>query len=191
MTESEVEAADAIFRRRGIPYVVIGGQAIARTAATTTRDVDVMVATADFRRTLDALRAEPGIAFDWEDGTLARFRILGIGGVPLDILDAATFAGQRTGVEFFRFLSEEHSEEVAGIRYASPELVWYMRLMTKRWRAYAEKIVTNVIDGVPASRLDAVESIGRRFGTMGALKERLAYVREELRRPDLRSLEPE
>jgi hypothetical protein len=188
VTEPEVAAADAIFRRKGIRYVVIGGQAIAQTAATATRDVDVMVATADYRRTLAQLREDRELAFDWEDGKLARFRILGIGGVPLDILDASVFAGRRTGEEFFRYLREEASSEVEGITYASPEMVWYTRLLTKRWRAYAEKIVTNVLDGIPAGRLDAVEKISRHFGTEATVRERIAHVREELARPDLAAL---
>ena len=60
--------------------------------------------------------------------------------------------------------------------------------MTKRWRSYAEKIVTNVIDGVPRSRLGQVEEIARRFGTEAAILERLSYVRTELARPDIESL---
>ena len=188
MTEPEVAAADAIFRRQGVRYVVIGGQAIAQKAATATRDVDVMVATADYQRTLERLRGENGLAFDWEDGKLARFRILGQGGVPLDIIDAVTFSGKRSGAEFFRYLLEDSSEEADGIRYASPELVWYTRLLTKRWRAYAEKIVTNVIDGLSPGRLGKVEEIARRFGTEKILAERVAYVRAELDRPDLESL---
>jgi len=188
MTEPEVAAADAILARHGVRYVVIGGQAIARKAATATRDVDVMVATADYRRTLDELRGERDLAFDWDDGTLARFRILSLGGVPLDVLDAVTFAGHGPGEEFFRFLLEEASEDTDGIRYASPELVWYTRLLTKRWRAYAEKIVTNVLDGLSPGRLERVEEIARRFGTEREMRERIAYVRAELARPDLESL---
>ncbi len=188
VTEPEVAAADAIFRRKGIRYVVIGGQAIAQNAATATRDVDVMVATADYRRTLAQLREERDLAFDWEDGKLARFRILPIGGVPLDILDASVFAGRRTGEEFFRYLREEASTESGGVTYASPELVWYTRLLTKRWRAYAEKIVTNVLDGISPGRLEKVEEIARHFGTEATVRERIAYVREELGRPDLAGL---
>jgi hypothetical protein len=188
MTEPEVAAADEIFRRRHVRFVVIGGQAIAQKAATATRDVDVMVATADYRRTLAELRGEKELAFDWEDGKLARFRLLGIGGVPLDIIDAVTFSGQRTGEEFFRFLLDEASEDSDGVRYASPELVWYTRLLTKRWRTYAEKIVTNVLDGLSAGRLAQVEAIARRFGTEKILAERIAYVRGELARPDVESL---
>ncbi|MGA8303807.1 MAG: hypothetical protein WA691_09935 [Thermoplasmata archaeon] len=187
MTEPEVGAADAILRRQGIRYVVVGGQAIAQTAATTTRDVDVMVATSDFRTTVERFRGEKELTFDWGDEQIARFRIRSVGGVPLDVINAAAFSGNRPGEEFFRFLIEDGSKEADGIAYAVPEVVWYTRLLTKRWRAYAEKIITNVIDGVAAGRLKKVEEIARRFGTEATIQERLAYVRAELARPDIES----
>ena len=123
VTEPDVLAADQLLRRRGIEYIVIGGQAIARSAATATHDIDVMVATSEFRRTVDRLRSEKELAFDWEDHQLARFRILPAGGVPLDIINAAAFAGDKSGEEFYRFLSRDGSAESDGIRYATPEVV--------------------------------------------------------------------
>ena len=117
MIEAGVAAAAAILRRHGIPYVVIGGQAIARSAATTTRDVDVMVATGDFARTVKVLREEPGLAFDWETRETARFRILSLGGVPLDVINGSAFAGNRSGEEFFRYLADEGSSEVDGVAF--------------------------------------------------------------------------
>lgn len=188
MTEPEVEAADAVLRRQGIRYVVVGGQAIAQKAATSTHDVDVMVATDDYGRTVELLRGEKDLTFDWGDNQTTRFRIRSAGGVPLDVINAATFSGGKSGGEFFLFLTQEGSTPVEGIDYATPEVVWYTRLMTKRWRAYAEKIVTNVIDGVASGRLGKVEEIARRFGTEGEITERIAYVREELARPDIESL---
>jgi hypothetical protein len=188
VTDQDVAAADVILRRLEIPYVVVGGQAIARTAATATRDIDVMVATEDYGRTVELLRQQKGVAFDWDDGKLCRFRILASGGVPLDIINASVFAGKRAGADFYRYLADEASSRTDGIAYATPEAVWYTRLLTKRWRAYAEKIVTNMIDGVSPERLQAVEAIGRRFGTEATLTERLAYVREELDRPDIAEL---
>jgi hypothetical protein len=188
MTDIDVQAADAILRRLEIPFVVVGGQAIAQTAATATRDIDVMVATEDYARTVGLLRQEKGLAFDWDDGKLCRFRILESGGVPLDVINGSAFAGNRPGTDFYRYLAEEASIRTDGIAYATPEAVWYTRLLTKRWRAYAEKIVTNVIDGVPPDRLQAVESLGLRFGTEETLAERLSYVREELKRPDILEL---
>jgi hypothetical protein len=188
LTDAEVRAADEILRRLEISYVVVGGQAMALTAATTTRDIDVMVATEDYRRTVTRLREEPGLAFDWDDGKLSRFRILSRGGVPLDVINGAAFAGRHAGADFYRFLSDEASSTTDGIAYASPEAVWYTRLLTKRWRAYAEKIVTNMIDGVTPERLDGVEQIGRRFGTEATLAERIAFVRQEMDRPDISEL---
>lgn len=187
MTEPEVEAADTILRRQGIRYVVIGGQAIAREAATTTHDVDVMVATADQASAVERLRGDPDLTFDWGDGQVARLRIRSQGGVPLDLINAAAFSGRRSGEEFFRFLLETASES-DGIPYATAEVVWYTRLLTKRWKAYAEKIVTNVVDGVAAGRLEKVEEIAARFGTGPTLEPRIAHVRQELARPDLAEL---
>ena len=188
MTEPEVKAADTILRRHSIQYIVIGGQAIAQKAATTTHDVDVMVATDDYASTVRRLRAETELVLDWEDKQLARFRIRPQGGVPLDIINASAFSGAKPGEEFFRYLDGEGSSETEGIRYAIPEAVWYTRLLTKRWKAYAEKIVTNIIDGVAADRLDRVEGLARRFGTEAALTERMAYVRGELARPEIKDL---
>ena len=188
MTEPEVQGADVILRRQAIQYVVVGGQAVAREAATATHDVDVMVATADFERTVERLQAEPELVFDWKDDKLARFRIRSLGGVPLDILNAVLFSGTRSAEEFFEFLVREASSENDGISYATPEMVWYTRLLTKRWKAYAEKIVTNVIDGVAAGRLRGVDEIARRFGIEVTINARIAYVRAELARPDVSSL---
>ena len=188
MTDIEVAAADAVLKRHGIRYVVVGGQAVARTAATTTHDVDVMVTTDDFAKSVASLRTEKEVAADWAEANLARFRILSAGGVPLDLLDATIFAGTKTGQEFFEFLLEGASKDDHGILYATPEAVWYTRLLTKRWKAYAEKIITNVIDGITADRLREVEKIAARFGTESIVATRLAYVRDELARPDIRSL---
>lgn len=186
--EPGVAAADALLKRLGIRFVVIGGQAVAQAAATATHDVDVMVATDDFGKTIPLLRAEKDLAFDWESEQLARFRILPLGGVPLDVINASAFSGSRSGEEFYRYLVEEGSTGVDGVAYATPEVVWYTRLLTKRWKAYAEKIVTNVIDGVDAGRLGRVEEIARRFGTEETIRLRLEYVRTELSRPDIASL---
>ena len=187
MTEPDVAAAAALLRKHGIRFVVIGGQAIAQKAATTTHDVDVMVATSDFATTIARLRIDRELAFDWEDEQLARFRIRASGGVPLDVINASAFAGERSGETFFTFLAKDGSTETDGIPYALPEVVWYTRLLTKRWKAYAEKIVTNVIDGVAPGRLGKVVEIARRFGTETTIRTRVAYVREELARPDVES----
>jgi hypothetical protein len=183
-----VEAVDRILRRHDIRYVIVGGQAIAQNAATATRDVDVMVTTSDYRGAVARLAEDDELTLAWEGGAVTRFGIRALRGTPLDVVDAGVFAGTRTGQEFFDFLVQEESSETDGVRYVSPEAVWYTRLLTKRWKAYAEKIVTNVIDGLPADRLQQVEAIARRFGTDTTIGARIAYVREELKRPDLAGL---
>ncbi|MGA9044110.1 MAG: hypothetical protein ACLPP2_06485 [Thermoplasmata archaeon] len=183
MTEPEIQRADEILRRHGVRYVVVGGQAIGKSVSTTD-DVDVMVTTTDYAETVPLLRDEPALKFEWEERGVTRFRILAVG-VPLDILDAATFAGNRTGEEFFAFLLEEESTERDGIRFASPAAVWYTRLLVRRWKTYAEKILRNAIGGVGAGRLHRVEQIAERFGTKETVRERVEYVRAEMKRPDL------
>ncbi|MCI4336598.1 MAG: hypothetical protein L3K17_05310 [Thermoplasmata archaeon] len=188
MTDPSVHAASEILRRHGIRFVVVGGQAVALDAATATRDVDVMVTTDDYHDAVARLGKDPALTLAIDGGAVTRFGIEALHGVPLDLVDAGFFAGTRTGAEFFDFLVHEGSTESDGVVYASPEMVWYTRLMTKRWRAYAEKIVTNVIDGISADRLDRVEEIARKFGTQATMKERIDYVRAELKRPGVDSL---
>lgn len=190
LTEPVVARAAEILRAHAIRYVVVGGQAIARSAATATRDVDIMVTTGDYRATVDALAADDALTFAFESGPVARFGIQSLHGMPLDVIDAGVFAGAKPPAEFFDFLLREESESADGITYASPAMVWYSRLMTKRWRAYAEKIVTNVIDGVEPEALKRVLLIAKRFGTDPTISARIAYVQEELRRPEVASLAP-
>jgi hypothetical protein len=188
VTDPAVEAASVILRKHGIRFAVVGGQAVARNAATATRDVDVMVTTDDYREAVARLGRDDALTLAIEGGPVTRFGITALRGVPLDVVDAGFFAGSKTGAEFFEFLLHEGSTDPDGLVYASPDVVWYTRLMTTRWRAYAEKIVTNVIDGLSVAHLDRVEAIARRFGTEGTIRERIAYVREELKRPDLDGL---
>ncbi len=185
MKDPAVNAADAILRRHGIGYVIVGGKAVAQEAATATRDVDVMVTTTDYREAVRRLSGDPALTLAWEADQVTRFGILDHAGIPLDIVDSGAFSGKRSGQEFFDFLVRDASSEVEGVRYATPEAVWYTRLLTKRWRAYAEKILTNVIDGLSAERLQGVEVIARRFGTEATVRARIEYVRDELRRSAL------
>lgn len=188
MTEVAVLAADKILRRHGIRYTIVGGQAIARNAATATQDVDVMVTTDDYHAAVERLGKDTELTLAWEAKAVARFGIVALNGIPLDVVDAGAFSGTKSGTEFFDYLVKEQSSEADGIFYASPEAVWYTRLLTKRWRAYAEKIVTNVLDGLEADRLLKVEEIARKFGIEPTMEERVAYVREELKRPELDAL---
>jgi hypothetical protein len=180
-----VEVANLILSGHGIAFIVVGGQAVARTVDTGTSDVDVMVTTADFPRTVEKLLKDPRIRLRGMREGVALFSIESARGVGLDVLDAAPFAGQRSGEAFYRFLEQRESHEDGGIRYASTALVWYTRMLTSRWKVYAEKILVNILDGADPRLLERAEAIGREFGTTAELAPRAAYVRQQLheRRP--------
>lgn len=181
MIGTGIELSDAILRGHGIQYVVVGGQAVARTVRTGTVDVDVMVTTADFDAAVARLLKDPRIRLRAMREGVALLSIESAEGAALDVLDSAPFAGTRSGAEFYRFLVEEESSEASGIRYASTAVVWYTRLLTSRWKLYAEKILVNIVDGADAGLLDHAERIAQRFGTLEAARPRLEYIRRELR----------
>lgn len=184
MTELEVKAADAILRRNEVQYVVVGGQAIGK-AVRATGDVDVMVTATDYAAAVTALRSDEDAEFQWEEQGVARFAMRPMGGEFLDVLDASGFAGSRGSEDFFGFLVDEESTMQDGIRYATPAAVWYTRLMVRRWRHYSDKILQDLLGGVAAGRMRRVVEIARRFGTEETIRERVKYVRAEMKRPDL------
>lgn len=180
MSATSVDVADAILRTHGIAYVVVGGQAVARSVPTGTSDVDIMVTTADFEKTVAQLLRDGRLRLRGARDGLALFAIESAQGVGLDVLDASPFAGAHPGEEFYRFLVEEESAENHGIRYASTPFVWYTRLLASRWRAYAEKILVNIVDGADPTLLTRAVEIARRFGTEGEIAQRLQYVQQEM-----------
>ena len=184
MTDPEIATAAAILGKHKIRFVVIGGQAVGKDV-TATEDVDVIVSTADYAETVPELRHDPDLTLEWEEGGVSRFRMRPAGDIRLDMLDAHEFSGRRSGEEFFEYLAETESSERDGILWAPPAAVWYTRRVIRRRKAYAEKIPINILGGVGAGRLRRVEEIARRFGTQDVMRERIAYVRAELRRPDL------
>jgi len=184
VTEPEVEVAVAALRRHGVRYVVVGGQAIGK-AVRATGDVDVMVTTTDYPGSVAALRTDEDLEFQGEDQGVARFAMRSMDGEPLDVINAAKFGGSHGGDGFFAFLEEEESVERDGIPYAKPAVVWYTRLMVDRWRLYSDKILQDLLGGVGAGRMRRVVEIARRFGTEETIRERVEYVRGEMKRPDL------
>lgn len=180
MSGTAVDLADVILRGHGIQYVVVGGQAVAQTVRTGTVDVDVMVTTSDFQGTVARLLQDPRIRLRGMREGVALLSIESARGAGLDVLDSAPFAGERSGEEFYRYLVEQESTEAAGIRYASTAIVWYTRLLTTRWKVYAEKILVNILDGADPALLVEAERIASRFGTLAVVRPHLEYVRQEL-----------
>jgi hypothetical protein len=180
MIDASVLAADGLLKEHGIRYVVVGGQAVAKTVQTGTSDIDVMVTTSDFEQTVARMLKDSRLRMRGLREGVALFAIESARGVGFDILDSAPFAGERSGKEFFDYLIEQESSESEGIRYASTPIVWYTRLLATRWKIYAEKILVNILDGAESKLLDRVQEIAERFGTRSLLEERIRYVRQEL-----------
>jgi hypothetical protein len=180
VTDASVLTAAAILRSHGIRFIVIGGQAVGRTVSTGTSDVDVMVTTSDFDHTVALLLKDEQIRLRGLREGVALFAIESARGLGLDVLDSTPFAGDRPGGELYEFLEAQESSEAEGILYASTAFVWYTRLLTTRWRVYAEKILVNILDGANANEFRRVEEIAQKFGTQALVAERIAYVRREL-----------
>lgn len=181
MTDPAVRTVAALLRDHGIDYVVVGGQAVARTVPTGTMDVDIMVTTADFEETVAKLLKDPRTRLRGMREGLALLALESASGAALDVLDAAPFAGPHGGAEFYRYLVEQESSLLDGIRYATTPIVWYTRLLASRWKVYVEKILVNIGDGADPELLSKTEKIAAVFGTQAEVEPRLRYLREELR----------
>ena len=59
LTPALLQELIATFRRNGIEYIVVGGQAIAEAVPVATQDLDLMVALRDFDTAIARLRREP------------------------------------------------------------------------------------------------------------------------------------
>jgi hypothetical protein len=183
VTEPEVAAADRVLARHRIRYVVIGGQAVGK-GIRATDDVDVMVSSAGYHDAVGQLRSDPQLAFVWDQEGVTRFSMTEAEGERLDVLDPSFFSGDKSGEEFFAYL-EATSRRSDGIHYATKAAVWYTRLLVRRWKVYAEKILADLVGGAGAGYLRQVEAIGREFGTSDLLRDRIDYIRKEMERPDL------
>lgn len=173
-----------ILRSHGVDFVIVGGQAVLRHVPRATGDVDVMVTTADYSATVSGLRGDPRLVFRSDADGVAQFYVRPLDGMGLDVLDAGSFSGSSPGSAFYDFLRRESSSETAGVRFASVESVWYTRLMVRRWRVYADKILADVVANASLRRVAEVRKIARRFGTEEIIAPRIEYLREEAKYVD-------
>lgn len=138
-----------------------------------------MVTTSRYVETVERLRGDPRLEFRTDSDGVAQFYVRPLGGMGLDVLDAASFSGTSPGAAFYDFLVDEASSETQGVRFASLEAVWYTRLMVRRWQVYADKILADVVANANLGRVNEVRKIARRFGTEEKLAPRIEYLREE------------
>ncbi len=173
-----IEGFARLLERHGIRFVIVGGQAVARSVPTATEDIDALVMVDDLGAAVEALREDPAVRqIDAPSSGMAGGRVR-TGGreIDFDLLDPAAYSGSRSGREFFEFAHRHRSGS-----FAAPRLVWYMRLVAGDLAVYGSKIATDIRNGAPLSWLEDARRIARRFGTAGTVETGVRFVRELVR----------
>jgi hypothetical protein len=161
----------------GVPFVVVGGSAIASVAAVGTKDVDVLVDRRDIQRVERALDSRTDATpLDPASGTI-RGTSVSIGSLAIDlefIVTARLFSGDHAPEEFGVYVRERGSELRGGVRFAVPAVVFYMRFCTDEWKLYLTSIERDLRAGIPRSTLQGAVQIAELFGVGPKIAGRVA-----------------
>ena len=157
----------------------MGGASLERTFPIGTGDIDVAVALKDYPRVLETLRRHPRVRNVKDLGTMAgtEFRI-GTRWVDVEFINPRLFAGKRPPDDFIDYVRRHRSERTDVATFATPEVVWYMRLAIGDWEVYVQKILRDVRAGVPPSLLDKVLDIAKHFDVLEVLAPRVEQTRK-------------
>ncbi len=184
MRADEVEAVAEWLRSEvGVPFVVVGGSAIERSVAVGTKDVDVLISGDDWPSVDEALEGRADAPpLEPMSGTIRGTIVtIGRGSIELEFLSGEPFCGTRGPGEFTRYVTEKGSQKHGETRYATPEVVFYMRLSTDDWKAYVPSIERDLHAGVNPAALDGVVTIADHFGVGSRIRERVESARKMLR----------
>lgn len=137
------------------------------------------VALRDYPRVLETLRRHPRVRNVEDVGTVAacEFRI-GTRWVDVEFINPRLFAGKRPPDDFIDYVRRHRSERTDVATFATPEVVWYMRLAIGDWEVYVQKILRDVRAGVPPSLLDKVLDIAKHFDVVEVLAPRVEQARK-------------
>ncbi|MEK6838906.1 MAG: hypothetical protein AABY08_04115 [Candidatus Thermoplasmatota archaeon] len=157
----------------------MGGASLERTFPIGTGDIDVAVALKDYPRVLETLRRHPRVRNVEPLGTKSgsEFRI-GTRWVDVEFINPRPFAGNRPPDDFIDYVRRHRSERTDVATFATPEVVWYMRLAIGDWEVYVQKILRDVRAGVPPSLLDKVLDIAKHFDVLEVLRPRVEQARK-------------
>ena len=182
-TEVVEDVAEWLQTAIGVPFVVVGGSAIERSVPVGTKDIDVLVRTSDWETIDRALeRRKDASPLEPMSGTI-RGTVLTIGHLKIDLefISGKPFSGRASPDSFIEFVQTEGSRVFNGIRYATPAVVFYMRLVAPEdWRAYLPSIERDLDAGIPESTLDRAIGVAERFGLGSTVRERVEYLRKKL-----------
>jgi hypothetical protein len=172
----------------GVPFVIVGGSAIAAEVSVGTKDVDVLVSGTDLERADRAVeRREDAYPLDPGSGTIRGTEVtIGDSRIQVDFLSAEPFGGDA----FLRYVRGRGSVRYEGTLRARPTVVFYMRLSLDDWRENIPSIERDLRLGLPESNLDGAVVVARRFGRGERIQSRVQTVRRVLRELDPGSRSP-
>ena len=164
--------------KAGISFIVVGGASLERTYPIGTGGIDLAIALRDYPGVLKKLRAHPRVRNVEDVGTMAgsEFRI-GTRWVDVEFINPRLFAGTHPPDDFIDYVRRHRSERTDLATFASPEVVWYMRLAIPDWQVYVQKILRDVRAGVPPDLLDKVLDVAKHFGVLDMLAPRVEEAR--------------
>lgn len=186
MKAEEIEAIAERLSDLGIPFVVVGGSALERQYSVGTGDVDLLVAVGDFNSLEEAFEGRKDIGPFDPTGTIGTAQVLvDSEWTEVEFIVGQPFSGDQSGDEFVRYVRDYRSDRRGGVRWARPEVVWYMRLSTDDWELYVVKIRRDLRAGVPSSTFDGVLDVARHFDVGDKIEPRVRKAREvtDLARP--------
>jgi len=165
---------------------VVGGPAIELHYDAGTLAVDVLILVGDWQPVSEALLksplATPLVPDEGQQLRSTQVRLGGIEPIDLEFLSAEPFSGSRSPDEFVEYVRTYRSEKIGDVRYASPAVVWYIRLSIEGfWDQYVSKIRRDIAAGVPEGTFDAVLEIADHFGVGDKIRERVVFARKILR----------
>lgn len=182
-----------ILSRHLVEFLIVGGGAVRQFYPSEPQDVDLLLMSRKYEAAVRALEQDPDVeSFSWESRGLATgyFRTCKRL-VRFDLIDPGAFSGNRSGDQFFEYVSDYGSVSSKAGRVATVPVVWYMRLALEgeAWTAHVPKIIRDIQAGAPWSFQKSVRRIARRFGTLTRVDERLRLVRTSAVRGGLLAFE--
>lgn len=184
---------DELFRRivtalsREIDYIVVGGYAWERTVMPAgTVDLDIIVISKDYKETLKKIstaldKAGLHAVLREEDPVMSLFEIKGgHRTLELEVINSNYYSTRKK--EFFGYVKQYRSILKKRVRYANPELVWYMRLYLPDWEIYLYKCLRELTLARQAKRyelkLNDTLEIADVFGTGDKMKTRVKVLKK-------------
>jgi hypothetical protein len=181
MNPEEIGIVGRRLQKLSARFLIVGGAAVARAVDSETEDVDLMLAVSDYGRVVRGFAGDPSVQIEAHGPIAGGFLLAGGRRVEFDLLDPSAFSGERSGNEFFDYVLRYRSRPGSEGRYATPPVVWYMRLTVPDWLSYVQKILRDLRAGAPWRWMEVVRHIARRFGTEGKMVSRIENAKEAAR----------